>query len=256
MLAMKSISLQSGSNGNAIYVEADGVRLLFDAGISGRQARERLARYDRSIREVDAVIISHDHADHIRCAGIWHRLFGLPVYMTKKTLRAVRVNLGRFKYLNFFESGDSLAFGRVIVHTIPTPHDAADGVVFVVQHNGKKLGICTDVGYPFPALQRALEEVDAVYLESNYDPCMLDVGPYPEYLKVRIRGRGGHISNEEAAKMVAACNAKRPKWIAVSHLSGENNTPELAVETQQKAVGMNYPVFVARRDGVSDLLEV
>ena len=154
--SMITFSLQSGSNGNAIYVEADGVRLLFDAGISGRQAAERMRHYRRDIRDVDALIISHIHADHAQCAGIYHRKFGLPIHMTRTANLFARHMLGRVNTVHQFCPGDPLAFGQVTVHTIPTPHDAADSVAFVVECGGKRLGIFTDVGRPFDGLLRAL----------------------------------------------------------------------------------------------------
>ena len=129
---MITFSLQSGSNGNAIYVEAAGVRLLFDAGISGKMAQQRMARHGRDIRQVQAVILSHDHSDHVRCAGIYQRKFGLPVYMTRTTRRAIWCDLGELTDVRYFRAGQALEFGPVTVHTIRTPHDAADGVAFVV----------------------------------------------------------------------------------------------------------------------------
>lgn len=252
---MKTFSLQSGSNGNAIYVEAGGVRLLFDAGISGRMAQARMAQHGCDIREVDALIISHDHADHVRCAGIYQRKFSLPIYMTQPTHRAVSHYLGPLSDVRYFLSGATLHFNGVSVHTIRTPHDAADGVVFIVEFEGKRLGIFTDLGHSFSGLRQLLESVDAAYLETNYDPEMLDAGPYPWHLKHRIRGPGGHLSNPESAELLRSCQ-RRPKWIAAAHLSGENNLPELAVETQRSAIGRTYPVHLAGRDGVSDILEL
>lgn len=253
---MRTFSLQSGSNGNSIYVEADGVKLLFDAGISGVQAQTRMAQHGRDIRAVDALIISHDHVDHVRSAGIFQRKFGMPIFMTRQTQRALWCDLGKLRDVRYFTSGDVLRFGRVGVHTIRTAHDAADGVAFVVECDGKRLGILTDLGHPFAGLQSVLEEVDAAYLEANYDPQMLEAGPYPFHLKQRIRGDGGHISNDESALLIKACSRKRPQWVAVAHLSGENNTPELAVDTQRRAVGLDYPVFVASRHECSPVFEV
>ena len=252
---MLTFSLQSGSNGNSIYVEADGARLLFDAGISGQQAQRRMARHGRDIRGVDAVLLSHDHADHVRCAGIYQRLFGLPIYVTELTHEAIGHQLGKAPDVRHFDAGESLSFGPVTVHTYPTPHDAVDGVVFVVECRGRRLGILTDLGHPFEGLAELLASVDAAYLESNYDPRMLEEGPYPLELKARIRGVGGHLSNEESAELVRL-SGRRHKWIALAHLSEQNNHPSVALQTHRAVLGGDQSLTVAGRYGVSELLRV
>ena len=252
---MRTFSLQSGSNGNSIYVEADGVRLLFDAGISGRQARMRMEAHGRDIRDVDALLLSHDHADHVRCAGIYQRLFGIPMFATEPTYQAIREEIGLVSELHIFKSGQTLSFGSVNVHTVRTPHDARDGVVFVVENGGKRLGIFTDLGHPFAGLAELLESVDAAYLESNYDPVMLEEGPYPPDLKARIRGPHGHLSNDESAQVLRA-SGRRHKWIALAHLSEQNNDPELTLQTHRAIGGPNRNLTIAGRYGVSELLRV
>ncbi|MCH7527594.1 MAG: MBL fold metallo-hydrolase [Planctomycetes bacterium] len=256
MRLILTFSLQSGSNGNAIYVEADGVRLLFDAGISGRRATQRMLTHDRRMHDVDALIISHDHADHIQYAGVFQRLFGPPIYMTQATHNACRHDLGRLVDVRYFESGDRLVFGGVTVHTIRTPHDAADGVAFVVECAEKRLGILTDLGCVFDGLDEIVGSLDAAYMESNYDPQMLARGSYPPELKQRIRGSGGHISNEESADVIERCIAERLQWVALAHLSDINNTPELALETHRQRYGDRIRVRLAPRYEASALLEV
>lgn len=251
-----TFSLQSGSNGNSVYVEADGVRLLFDAGITGAMAERRMAVHGRDVRDVDALIISHDHADHVRCAGVYQRKYGLPVYMTRTTRAATWCNLGKLSDVRYFRSGDTLTFGDVAVHTSRTAHDAADGVAFVVECAGKRLGILTDLGHPFQGLLNILESVDGAYLESNYDAHMLETGTYPPQLKARIRGDRGHLSNDESAQLVRACRRRKPRWVAVAHLSLDNNRPELAVAAHHAAVGRDYPVHHAPRYECSGLFNV
>lgn len=253
---MRTFSLQSGSNGNSIYVEVGDKRLLFDAGISGKQAELRMREHGRDIRDCDAVILSHDHSDHTRCAGIFQRKFGLPICVTQSTFRRIQPYAGKVHDLRYFSPGDTIVFDDVRVRSIPTPHDATESVCFVVEHDGKRLGIFTDLGHPFRALREAIHEVDAMYLESNYDPEMLESGPYPWHLKQRIAGAKGHISNSESADLVRDCGGRQLKWVAAAHLSGENNCPDLAIETHRKQVGTSFPVHLAYRDGVSDVLEV
>jgi phosphoribosyl 1,2-cyclic phosphodiesterase len=254
---MKVISLQSGSNGNCIYVEADGVKLLFDAGITASLVEERLAQHDRDASSVDAVIISHDHVDHCRSMGILNRTFGLPIYATAKTYEAAkRFALGEINDLRHFAAGEKLQFGKVTVETIPTPHDAADGVVFVVDDGKHRLGILTDFGHVFDGLGDVVASLDAVLLESNYDPDMLANGPYPDSLKERITGPAGHISNFEAAELLLASASKRMKWACLGHLSEDTNTPKLALETHRKILGNRLPLFVATRYEVSEVMEI
>ena len=252
---MLTFSLQSGSNGNSIYVEAGDVRLLIDAGIAARTALGRARVHGRDLDGVDALLISHDHIDHIKNAGVFQRKFKCPIYMTRRTHGATRCNLGPMSDVRYFKAGERLWFRGVTVHTIRTPHDAADGVAFIIEHDGKRLGILTDLGHPFDELHRRMSSLDAAYIESNYDPDMLQRGPYPRRLQDRIRGNGGHLSNIEAAELVRAAG-KGMRWAALAHLSHENNTPKLAIDTHRRAVGTSFPLHVATRFDVTPMLEV
>lgn len=254
---MKIISLQSGSNGNCIYVEAGGVRLLFDAGLSGIQAKQRLARHGREIAGIDGLFISHDHSDHAKGMGVFHRKFGLPVYATEKThCAASRYGIGAIGDLRHFQAGDVVRFGSVAVETIPTPHDGVDGVMFVVDDGHRRLGILTDLGHVFNDLRTTLRSLDAVLLESNYDPAMLARGDYPPWLKQRIRGPGGHLSNQEAANLIAHSASSRLQWLCLGHLSNENNTPEIALDTHRRTLGHSLAIVVATRHEPTDVLAV
>jgi phosphoribosyl 1,2-cyclic phosphodiesterase len=254
---MHVISLQSGSNGNCIYVEAGGVKLLFDAGISGIQAKQRLARHGRDIAAVDALLISHDHADHARSMGVYHRKFGMPVYTTAKTHQAAdRYGLGPIEDLRHFTAGETLQFGPVTVETVATPHDGVDGVLFVVDDGTHRLGVLTDLGHVFSNLADVIRSLDAVLLESNYDPEMLANGPYSAFLKKRIEGPGGHISNIEAADVLKSNASERLQWACLAHLSGDNNTAALAIATHRRILGERLPILLASRYRASDVMEV
>lgn len=251
---MEVIALQSGSNGNCIYVEADGVRLLFDAGISGRQAQQRLAGCGREITEVEALIISHDHSDHASGMGIYQRKFGLPVYVSEPTLRAANrsLRLGALADVRHFQSGAALKFGHVTVETIPTPHDAADGVGFVVDDGRHRVGILTDLGHAFAGLVDIVRSLDGLIIESNYDADLLATGRYSPSLRSRIRGPGGHLSNDESAALLLAAGCGRLQWICLGHLSEENNHPELAAEAHRRTIGGQLPLRVASRTRATD----
>lgn len=256
--AMEVIPLQSGSSGNCIYVEADDVRLLFDAGISGCQAEQRLAAHGRDIRDVDALIISHDHRDHTRCMGIYQRKYGVPIHVTADTFETAlrHGRLGAIDDVRFFLSGSTLHFGAVRVETVPTPHDAADGVAFVVDDSRHRLGILTDLGHVFDELEEVVASLDAVIIESNYDVSMLDRGPYPEFLKRRIRGPHGHLSNSEAANLLGQTAQPSLKWACLAHLSEENNDPRIVLDTHREVIGSDLPLLVADRRAATDVLVV
>ena len=231
--SLKIIALQSGSCGNCIYVESGRTRLLIDAGISGRQASLRLAAHGVDIHTVQAVVISHEHADHIKCAGIYQRKFHAAIHVSKATLDAARRyrNLGSLDAVKYFTPGDAISFSDVRVETIPTPHDGIESTAFVVQDDRYRIGILTDLGNVFAGLPDIVSSLDAVLLESNYDPTMLERGPYPPALKKRITGENGHISNIDSAELIQTAASSKLRWVCLSHLSEQNNSPNIALQT-------------------------
>jgi phosphoribosyl 1,2-cyclic phosphodiesterase len=255
--SMRMISLKSGSNGNCIYIEAAGVKLLIDAGISGLQAQHRLAQFGVHITDVDALLISHDHSDHTRSMGIFQRRFQLPIHCTQKTYAAAskRCQIGPLRDVFHFVAGETLQFGDVRVETIRTPHDAVDGVCFVVDDGRRRLGVLTDLGHVFDGLADVVRSLDGVLIESNYDAEMLATGPYPWFLQQRIRGPGGHLSNADCAGVLAQCD-DRLRWACIGHLSEHNNQPETALATHRQVHGARWPLTVASRYEPTAVLEV
>ena len=258
LCAMILISLQSGSNGNCLYVETQSTRVLIDAGISARQANTRLAATGRDIGSVDALFISHDHSDHTRAMGTYHRKYGLPVYVTEKTLAAIhrRSRQGTLRKIHFFVSGATIQLGELTIESIPTPHDSVDGVAFVLDDGICRLGIFTDLGHIFTGMTEILATLDAIVIESNYDPKMLEEGGYPADLKQRIRGPGGHLSNHESAQVLSSLCSKRLQWACLAHLSEKNNHPEIALGTHRELLGEQLSLYVASRYQESECLEV
>jgi phosphoribosyl 1,2-cyclic phosphodiesterase len=257
-MAMEVISLQSGSSGNCTYVESDGARLLFDAGISGAQAEQRLAQHGKDIRKVDALIISHDHRDHTACMGILHRKYGMPIYVTEPTLQATRrgMKLGVLNNVRHFRAGETISLKHLSIETIRTPHDAVDGVAFVIDDGTRRFGLLTDLGHVFAELRQVLGTLDAILLESNYDVGMLARGPYPEFLKSRISGQAGHISNLDAAELLRDHASPQLQWACLAHLSDENNDPQVAVRTHRQILGDSLPIECADRQVASQLMHV
>jgi len=249
-------SLQSGSNGNCLFVESGDVRLLFDAGLTGTQTKQRLESFGVDIETVQAVIISHAHNDHIRYAGVLQRQYHLPIWMTSGTFHEVLAmqRPGRVSEPHLFNGGETLRFGTVKVETIPTIHDALGGVCFVVDNGTVRLGIMTDLGSRFFGLEEIIATLDGIYLESNYEPEMLVNGPYPQELKQRIQGDHGHLSNWEAAELLL--KSKRLRWACLGHLSAHNNCPTVALATHRKILGETLPLYIAPRHTVSEVLEL
>lgn len=255
---MKVLPLQSGSSGNCFYVETDRTRILIDAGISPRQTSGRLQRHGRDIHSIDAVLLTHDHSDHSRYVSKVCGRFDLPLYVTQKTFSAIerKQDFPQSLEINRFKAGQSFQVGDLQIHSIPTPHDAIDGVAFVVEHESKRLGVLTDLGHAFNGLREILESLDAVIIESNYDDSLLDEGPYPEFLKRRIRGQGGHLSNLDSARLLHQGATERMQWICLCHLSEKNNSVETAIRIHQNWLGEQYPIYVARRKEASEVLEL
>ena len=253
---MEVISLQSGSAGNCIFVRSGDTRLLFDAGISGRTAELRLAQYGYDIRDCAGVVISHEHCDHISGIGTFHRRFGLPVYASSRTWNATRAkpSTGCVENPKNFAPGKPFQIGSLRIETIRTPHDAIEGVCFVIEdlESGKRFGLLTDLGHVFSGLRKVIDGLDAVLIESNYDDAMLRRGPYPKRLKDRISGNRGHISNADAAELLDKCAAQL-QWVCLGHLSAENNTPDVALSTHREKYGDRFPIFCADRDGALQL---
>ncbi len=255
---MDVIVLQSGSCGNCFFVASGGTQLVIDAGISGSQAEKRLYDHGYEIRESAGLLITHDHRDHAQNLGIYHRKFGLPVHVTEPTLHHVRrwCNLGQLGAgVRHFTAGDTLEFGPLTVSSIPTPHDGADGVAFVISDGRHRVGILTDLGHEFDGLRDLLCSLDAVVLESNYDEVMLENGPYTPELKRRIRGPRGHLSNREAAALLHAARDNL-RWACLCHLSAENNRPQVALKTSRQLLGDRFQLYLSHRDRATEVMRL
>lgn len=254
---MEVITLQSGSSGNCVFVRSGETRLLFDAGIAGSKAESRLAEFGYDIRDCHALILSHEHSDHISGVGAFHRKFGLPVYANLRTWNATRSkpSTGDIGPPNHFVTGQPFEIGSLTIETLKTPHDAIEGVCFVVEDSEtrQRFGLLTDLGHAFKGLKNIMRSLDAVLIESNYDDAMLRNGPYPQRLKDRIAGKSGHISNDDAAELLDLCDASRLQWVCLGHLSAHNNSPEVALATHRVRHKDRFPLFCADREVATQL---
>ena len=231
--------LSSGSCGNSAFLRHEQTRILIDAGMPLRATQRFLRRIDEELEDVEAIFITHEHGDHIRCAEVISRRCEIPVYMSNGTYRSANATVKKIppERVHLFEPGERFTIGNFEVESVATPHDAAEPVGYVVESVHKRFGVFTDIGYVFPGLIDRVGDLDVLMIESNYDEIMLDDGPYPRQLKERIRGRNGHISNDEAARLVKDHTGDRLRCLVLSHLSEENNHPEVAVTSVKGILG-------------------
>ncbi len=238
-------SLNSGSNGNCYYVGNDKEAVLIDVGISCRETEKRMLRLGLNINNVRAIFISHEHSDHINGVPVLARKYQLPVYITETTYRMSELLLDE-RLVTELETGKKINIGRLNIIAFSKNHDASDPTSFIVSSDTVKVGIFTDIGRVCKNLVAHFKQCHAAFLETNYDEEMLANGRYPYYLKKRITGGNGHLSNTEALKL---CVDRRPAFMShlfLSHLSKENNCPDLVKTLFQKTLG-NIEIIIASR---------
>jgi phosphoribosyl 1,2-cyclic phosphodiesterase len=222
-------SLNSGSNGNCYYIGNGPESVLIDAGISCRETERRMIRLGLSIRNVKAIFISHEHTDHTRGAEVLSRKFRIPVYITGTTYRNSRLNLDP-QLIRHFTAGAPVDIGGLRVNPFVKRHDASEPHSFTINSNGITAGVFTDIGTPCEQVRHHLGLCHAAFLEANYDELMLERGRYPLLLKRRIRGAEGHLSNDQALELFIAHRSAWMQLLVLSHLSAENNHPQLVQE--------------------------
>ena len=225
---MRFASLGSGSEGNGLVVDSGGTRILIDCGFGVRDTKKRLARLGLSPSSLDAILVTHEHADHIGGVPAFAAKYGIPVWATFGTLAVVSERFEGMERVYGFDSHDAFSIGMLEVRPFPVPHDARDPVQFVVGDGEHRLGILTDIGATTRFVETSLSGCDALVLECNHDLDMLADGDYPWPLKQRITSRFGHLHNEASAALLAALDNTRLKHIVAAHLSQQNNTPEKA----------------------------
>jgi phosphoribosyl 1,2-cyclic phosphodiesterase len=227
---MRVCLLASGSKGNALYVESGACKMLVDAGLSAVEIIRRLATIGVAADELDAILISHEHADHIRGAGILSRKLKIPAMMSYPTHRAAESCFKKADVVEF-ESGCSYAFRDISIDPFPITHDACDPVGFILESAEGKIGVATDLGIATRLVVDKLQGCAVLVLESNHDEEMLLNGPYPWHLKQRIKSRHGHLSNNDSAGLLNEVVHAGLKGLFLAHLSEVNNEPQLAIAT-------------------------
>ncbi len=247
-MAMRFASLGSGSRGNALIVEVGRTRVMLDCGFSLTETDLRLARLGLTADEIDAIVVTHEHDDHVGGVARLARRNGIPVHLTAGTLAAVA---GRFKAVNCvcFDPHSDFAVGDVRVQPFPVPHDAREPAQFVFDDGQHSLGVLTDVGMVTPHIRKMLSGCAGLMIECNHDAALLRDGPYPPSLKARIASRLGHLRNDDAAALLASLDNSKLRNLVAAHLSDTNNTPALAQHALASALG-SHPedVKVATQD--------
>ncbi|RDB42954.1 MBL fold metallo-hydrolase [Halomonas sp. DQ26W] len=226
---LRFASLGSGSKGNATLVSDGEAWVLVDCGFSLRDTERRLARLDIHPRQLDAVLVTHEHGDHLRGVGPLARRHGVPVYLTPGVWLSGR--LGEVPKLHWITPQSRFTIKGLVIDPITVPHDAREPIQFRFEAAGRRLGVLTDLGYPSDHVAEAFYGCDALILECNHDPHLLHTGPYPPILKRRVASKWGHLANGQAAALLTRLGLDRLQRIVCSHLSEHNNRPELVLET-------------------------
>ena len=253
-MALCITSLNSGSNGNCYYVGNEQEAVLVDAGITCREIEKRMVNLNLPMHFVKAIFISHEHIDHIRGVVALSRKHKLPVYITPATVSHTGLRPGK-DLVHPLHAKESVRIGDLVVTPFVKRHDAVEPVSFIVEHNGIKAGVMTDIGSISKSVMHYFKQCHACFLESNYDEKMLEEGTYPLRLKNRIRGGKGHLSNLQALELFMNHRPSFMSHLFLSHLSKNNNHPDLVLELFTKHAG-NTNVVVASRDEETALYEI
>lgn len=263
---MRMMSIASGSSGNCIYIGTDNTHILVDDGISGKKVVEGLKKLDLKPEDIDAILITHEHNDHINGLGVLERKCMTPVYGTGGTIKYISGcdYLGKMPdgIFHTIDSGGSFTIKDLTIGTVPISHDAADPVAYTFKSGERKAGIVTDLGTYDDGIVDAFSGMDVLLVEANHDINMLLTGPYSYPLKQRILSARGHLSNESCGQLVGNLIRDNTEHIVLGHLSRENNFAELAYETVRMEINLtdneydakDFDIQVAKRDIPSEII--
>ena len=257
-------SLNSGSNGNCYYVGNDEEAILIDAGISCKETEIRMNRLGLSMHKVKALFISHEHSDHIRGVCVMAKKYNIPVYVTPGTLLNCKFNKLKTELIHHLSSYETITVGSLSITGFPKIHDAAEPHSFIIACGDTKVGVFTDLGIVCDELIKHFKQCDAAFLEANYDEDMLHNGRYPYYLKRRISGGQGHLSNKQALDLFLEHKPAHMTHLLLAHLSKDNNSPELVQSLFETHAGdtkiivasryIETPVFAIRATAISSAI--
>ena len=257
-------SLYSGSSGNCLLVETSNTKILIDAGESAKKITSALSLMSIEPSQIDAIVVTHEHSDHIKGLGTFSKKYNIPVYANYKTWEAMpeqRIKISECNIKNFTIE-ENFEIGDLKIHPFKIPHDAINPCGFNIMHNNRKISIATDIGHMTSNIIHKLEDSSFILLESNYDPEILKCSSYPYLLKKRIAGPNGHLPNSEAGKTISYLMNSGLKEVMLGHLSKENNFPELAYKTvveeliENKMDSDKIKINVANRYEPSNLVKI
>ncbi len=265
---MRLVSIASGSSGNCIYVGTENTHILVDAGISNKRMEQGLNDIGLKGSEMDGILITHEHSDHIRGIAVFAKKNQVPLYGTRETLEEVLRSCKLSEYpeelVRPICPDVDFAVGDMSLQAFSIDHDAANPVAYRIRCEKKSVAVATDMGHYDQYIIDHLKDLDALLLESNHDVRMLETGPYPYYLKRRIMSDHGHLSNDSAGQLLNCVLHDNMKQILLGHLSQTNNYAELAYETVRQEIdqgdhgyrGKDFSITVARRDAMSEIVSL
>lgn len=254
---LRFVILGSSSSGNALLIFSEKTRLLVDNGFSFKRLSQTLNGLGILPETLDAVVVTHEHADHVKGIGVLARRTGVPIFMTHGCARALPLYVGKVPNLQCFESGDTLCFKDIEATSFAVSHDAADPVNYIFHSNGAKLGMTTDCGHYSQLARARLAGSNALVVEANYCPDMLRRGPYPPQIQQRIHSRMGHMSNLDVQQMLRELRHEALRLVVLTHISRDNNTPELACKLAREVLyDLPIQVMAAPAENTSPIFEV
>ncbi|HSX10317.1 MAG TPA: MBL fold metallo-hydrolase [Chlamydiales bacterium] len=244
--------LASGSKGNCLYVGSRKTCVLIDAGISAALAVERMRELGVNPHSIQAILITHEHLDHIKGLMVLAEQLKVPVLANSETAKGIVAALGERPKFKIFTTGETFEFGDLVVHPFSIPHDTLDPVAFTIQIESVKLGICADIGHITSLVRKHLEGCDYLYIEANHEPAMVHASSRPKSLKQRILCKQGHLSNGDCAELLTSIYHPGLKHVHLAHLSGECNAEEVALRIVREALmGKMVEVSIAYQDKIS-----
>ena len=264
-MSIRFCSLSSGSSGNCLFLSSGASSVLVDAGLSGKRVAQLLNQMGETPRAVEAILVTHDHIDHISGIGVLSRRFDIPVFANAATWRAMEDKIGEISSRNIreFTTGGEFELAGFGIKSFPISHDASDPVGLTFCKGNIKISVANDLGCVTPEVERELKDSSFIMLEANHDTEMLWVGRYPWYLKKRIAGDRGHLSNEDTGAALLRLAGGRTKAVLLGHLSKENNYPLLALETVRGIlsqegieVGREMHIDLSFRDKISRIYTI